>query len=77
MTILISPLTETHLVAAEEEIGERFVDSFRKFLLENRFAVIDDDLVLSGPQILSLEILDRNYKLEGKAPGNFYFASRI
>ena len=77
MTILISPLTELHLVTAEEEIGERFVDSFRKFLLNNRFAVIDDDFVLSGPQILSLETVERNYKAEGTAPGGFIFASRI
>ena len=77
MTILITPLTELHLVAAEEEIGERFVDSFRKFLLNDRFLMIDDDLVLSGPQIVPFEVIDKNYQFEGKVLGNFYIATRI
>lgn len=77
MTILVTPLTETHLVAAEEETGVRLVDSLRKFLLQDRFAVIDDELDFTGPQIISLHTFCNNYQPTGVAPGGFVYAVRV
>ena len=78
MTFAISTLTDAQLTIAEEEQGTRFVESFRKFLLNNRFTVMDLDekapLMLS---IVPFSIVEEYYEYVRTIATDIFIAERI
>jgi hypothetical protein len=78
MPFAISLLTETQLIVAEEEQGTRFVESFRKFLLQGRFTVMDLDetstLVLS---IVPVSFVENQYSYIRTVATDIFIAERI
>lgn len=78
MPYAISELTEAQLIAAEEEQGTRFVESLRKFLLKNRFTVMDlDEDAPATLSIVPLSVVRNHYEYVRTVATNIFIAERI
>lgn len=78
MSFAISELTEPQLIAAEEEQGTLFVEPFRKFLLNNRFTVMDLDEESAQPlSIVPLSVVQDHYEYVSTIATGIVLAERI
>jgi thymidylate kinase len=78
MPYAISQLTETQLIVAEEEQGCRFVESLRKFLLNNRFTIVDlDEDAVSLLSFVPLSVVEKHYKYVRAISTDIVIADRI
>jgi len=78
MSFAISPLTDAQLTIAEEEQGTRFVEPFRKFLLKDRFTVMDLDEDLVQPlSIVPLSIVKKYYVYVRTIATDIFIAERV
>lgn len=78
MPYAISQLTEAHLIAAEEEQGIQFVESLRKFLLNDRFTVLDLRATAPVPlSIVPFSVIEERYEYRSTFANEIYIAERI